>query len=629
MIEICEHKQLANLFGPDMVRVILSSYLESEWVEDATHFFSEEYGKIKRQYYLAARLDAVCLLTRNIPNDPNSAFLGDDVLQPFGADTCEYFSLTSFDDSDEKKSGDFGVRSAAIVRFENDSGFLTDVLGIAAKYDSVNIIQYFLDHYFRDYQASQNYRESNIPARGSFNPGQYGGIAFAKPTLTTALDIAAENGSLRCVKLLLSKLLFYHQSTVVLAAKGGHRNIMEFLKQYRYKETMPWYSDEIECCRIRDALHYTAGSGNIDLLRWIMTTNNEDGGEIEYNIPIEQMFCSAVENGYMKMVQHLAIQYPEHPQSDAPLIAAIKKGYLEIFFFLHNRLTSPITDPGLLLAAVEEQDIDTFRFLRSEGTGKGVVSYETLPAPGFAIPMGGGGWPAPLHHGVGNITEKITIKVIKNKDVEFAKHLIQEEKADVQFFQGTLYKLSNSSVKMIELFENTPVYKHRVMEIYHRIFYGALQEGNKELIWWFLRKRQKELEEKKEQLNNPTILPGAPATCIHGWLIHHRLFKILEFIRDPQNGFDFIEENINETHKLFNELVFADMKYVKKLYADHPEYKDTLPEFFYQTMLPYMVLPSTVAESKFAFGTEIAPRNLYDDLPEDLRIPHQPRARCP
>jgi hypothetical protein len=112
-------------------------------------------------------------------------------------------------------------------------------------------------------------------------------------------------------------------------------------------------------------------------------------------------------------------------------------------------------------------------------------------------------------------------------------------------------------------------------------------------------------------------------------LIHHRLFKILEFIRDPQNGFDFIEENINETHKLFNELVFADMKYVKKLYADHPEYKDTLPEFFYQTMLPYMVLPSTVAESKFAFGTEIAPRNLYDDLPEDLRIPHQPRARCP
>lgn len=630
-----EGNQYSNLFPTEIRKLILSFYLEGEWVDDADLFFSDQYENITKQYHLAARINSVDLFTMNI----QKINLNLPYLDTYSTNIMESNSYDQYDlgynqkgNSDSllgssldllEHGGTLGMdsRKNVIKMFEMNASFLEDITKIAIENDCVDIIKYIVDENYKyiniEYKSGGGYQLDTTRASRDSND--------SKTMLLKLRDMSAKNGTLNCLKILLQKLLHFSQSTVEEAFEGGHLHIVRFLKQYRYKEILSWYSDNITHIRCSKLLALTARSGNTKLLEWLLEENKEDKLDSPDSDVIDDMFERAIINNQTEMIKYLVGKYPQNPKTDKIIIKAIKHCDSTIFYLLYDRGTSPSDHSGMLLAAAEIGDVDIFRYLRSENTGEGSVGFDNnLNDIHNQVQFGNIGAVHYFHNEHIDICSKIKEEIIKNNDIHFVNYLLRNEKKDIKF-DDMLDSIGTSSIDMVKEFEKS-YYGYQIK--YKDILSEAIKGENMQMVCFLLQDRKNKLrdesEERKQKLN---ICPS---------LVRSKLLDQLVYVFDPKNNLDFIEIDISKILSEFNIIIDQDVRSIVGWFEKHKEYdskeQDDLLESdissnnlfraLYQRISPYFVINKVIkTKDKFSFGPEVAQRNLYNNLPPELRIP--------
>ncbi len=210
---------------------------------------------------------------------------------------------------------------------------------------------------------------------------------------------AATHGHLAALKWARAEGAYWGDNTFAAAAQGGHRHILQYMIQQKAPhdeqvcsmtaargdlDTLRWlleehnfpcgvqtfasatsaghlhiiqYLHQLGCIWPGDVLSNAARSGNVDLLQWMVTTNND--------LHIDPNICqSAAVSGNVQMLEYCMSTFNAKLNSTVA-DAAADRGHLHVLAWLHEH-AGPISNSTCTLAAVSGH-LEILKWTRQHG----------------------------------------------------------------------------------------------------------------------------------------------------------------------------------------------------------------------------------------------------------------------
>jgi hypothetical protein len=555
----------------DILKIIFGYTFDDYWVNDIVNYFRKEKTKIKEQI-----IEALLNIPDYLDNKLSTYTPFDENYNSFG-----FYNIKKIEEYSNEDILKYLGTEKEIFDF-NDN---TLCLLVASKYGNYEYLNIFLEKYEEYNQTSKYYNGEFIPFRSKEVKNFTDKIS---KVLDVAIGFVIEANSLRCLKLLLKYKKYYNKSAVVNAVKSNNLEIINYLKNYRYKEVVSWYSDKINEGYDKEII--------LNAIAYLDLNKFNDLYNLIPNKFLNDCFSIICRLQRYDFIESFIEKYPSYPTTGEPLeyfvLSKDKSNNIDLYYRYFCKLfeRNPETKDFLSYFSILANETEIFRYLAEKGAKpRNNMNYnDKIYDRSLKIFD---------EIGINNIYEKFNVKsiitlfsnylhkndnnyiyyhnnyffsnVLKNKNLSMIKEIIEKNniRGDIYLFIRLLPLSDNSILEYTYEYFSDLINDNLAL-----IFFNSIVENNEDMVKYILENKGKELESKFDELKQINgNIDYIQKYDIYEWIIINNGFNIYNILTMNNVGRKIIKLLPINSDKYYNfvlGLAFKNKEYSKKVYEN-------------------------------------------------------------